>query len=195
MIKLVRRIVDGGFAKISVALARSQVTANEVTLSGFIMAIWAFTMIAMERRYEALIFILLNRLADGIDGPLARLKGPTLFGKVLDPMCDAVFYLGCFAFFSHVFPQYTDAMVWMIAVFCLDFLSIELTRKVFDESLATPKWGELMNGTEIFFSLVLILMLPDATPLIALVYSVVACVAVVLRLTRLARLSKSEKML
>jgi phosphatidylglycerophosphate synthase len=66
--------------------------ADSITLTGFGLGILALPALAFGYFWLALALILLNRLADGLDGAVARLRGPTDRGAFLDIALDFVFY-------------------------------------------------------------------------------------------------------
>lgn len=68
------------------------VRADQVTITGFLVGIVALPLLASEQYIWALVFILLNRLLDGIDGEVARLTIATDRGAFLDIALDFVFY-------------------------------------------------------------------------------------------------------
>ncbi len=73
-------------------LARRGVTANATTLVGLVIGIIAALMIAFGCPMLALIPLLLSRLADGLDGAVARATQKTDFGGYLDIAADFLFY-------------------------------------------------------------------------------------------------------
>ena len=73
-------------------LRRRGVTADRMTVAGFFLGLFAVLLIAAGYYLAGLVFLLLNRLADGLDGELARLDGPTDGGGFLDITLDFVFY-------------------------------------------------------------------------------------------------------
>ncbi|GAD78434.1 CDP-alcohol phosphatidyltransferase family protein [Vibrio ezurae] len=68
------------------------VTANQTTLFGFALGCMAFPMLILEQYSIALLFIVLNRICDGLDGALARRQGITDAGGFLDVSLDFLFY-------------------------------------------------------------------------------------------------------
>jgi phosphatidylglycerophosphate synthase len=74
------------------ALAARRVSANSVTLLGFVVGLAAAVSIACEGYLTGLLLVLANRLFDGIDGVLARTQGPTDRGAFLDIAFDFFFY-------------------------------------------------------------------------------------------------------
>jgi phosphatidylglycerophosphate synthase len=66
--------------------------ADQVTWLGFAIGLLALPLIALGLPQWALLAIGLNRLADGLDGALARLTHPTDRGAFLDIALDFLFY-------------------------------------------------------------------------------------------------------
>ncbi len=77
------------FAK---ALKTAGVRADQITLLGFAVGLLACAAAATGAFGWALIGLALNRLADGLDGAVARLSEPTDRGAFLDIALDFVFY-------------------------------------------------------------------------------------------------------
>jgi len=65
---------------------------DQVTIAGFVIGCAALPALALQAWGLALVFILLNRLADGLDGAMARIVGPTDRGAFLDIALDFLFY-------------------------------------------------------------------------------------------------------
>jgi len=74
------------------ALHARGVSADSVTVAGFAIGLTAVAAAALGWPLLALALLLLNRLADGVDGELARLAAPTDAGAFLDIALDFVFY-------------------------------------------------------------------------------------------------------
>ncbi|MGI3186002.1 CDP-alcohol phosphatidyltransferase family protein [Nioella aestuarii] len=73
-------------------MARFGMRADQVTLSGFALGLLVLPALWSGHTGLALVLIGLNRLADGLDGALARLQGPTDRGAFLDIALDFLFY-------------------------------------------------------------------------------------------------------
>jgi phosphatidylglycerophosphate synthase len=73
-------------------LHKRGVTANQITLTGFICALLAALAISLGFYLVGLVFIALNRLADALDGVVARLSPPDPRGAYLDITLDFLFY-------------------------------------------------------------------------------------------------------
>lgn len=66
--------------------------ADQMTWAGFVIGLTAIPLIALGHADWALLSIGLNRLADGLDGAMARLTRPTDLGAFLDISLDFLFY-------------------------------------------------------------------------------------------------------
>lgn len=79
-------------APLARGLAGRGVSADRITLAGFGIGALALPALAAGWHGLALALILANRLADGLDGAVARIHGPTDRGAFLDIALDFVFY-------------------------------------------------------------------------------------------------------
>ncbi|MBK1636398.1 CDP-alcohol phosphatidyltransferase family protein [Rhodovulum adriaticum] len=87
-----RRLIDPPLDRLGRALAGRGVTADTVTLAGLALGLLAAGLIALGEPALALIPLLGSRLADGLDGAVARATAKTDFGGFLDIVCDFLFY-------------------------------------------------------------------------------------------------------
>ncbi|MEM9707702.1 MAG: CDP-alcohol phosphatidyltransferase family protein [Pseudomonadota bacterium] len=74
------------------ALARMGITANGVTLIGLGLGLISALVIALGQPLWALVPLLLSRIADGLDGAVARATTKSDFGGYLDIVSDFLFY-------------------------------------------------------------------------------------------------------
>ncbi|MHC0054878.1 CDP-alcohol phosphatidyltransferase family protein [Actibacterium sp. D379-3] len=87
-----RRAIDPGLNRMGAALARAGIGADAVTLTGLALGLMAAGLIALGAPGWALLAIAGSRLADGLDGAIARATQKTDFGGYLDIFSDFVFY-------------------------------------------------------------------------------------------------------
>lgn len=73
-------------------LAKAGIRADQMTVAGFVIGLGAIPALAFKQYDLALVAIILNRIADGLDGALARLTEPTDRGAYLDIVLDFIFY-------------------------------------------------------------------------------------------------------
>ncbi len=88
----IRSVIDPYLNRVGVALAKRGISANAVTITGFIIGVIAAGFIAAGMFWLALILIMISRLCDGLDGAIARVSKPTDFGGYLDIVLDFAFY-------------------------------------------------------------------------------------------------------
>lgn len=89
---IARRLIDPALDRAGRALAARGVGADAVTLAGLALGLGAAALIALGAPLLALLPLLLSRLADGLDGAIARATRPSDFGGFLDIACDFLFY-------------------------------------------------------------------------------------------------------
>ena len=82
-----RRLIDPPLKGVAVIWPR-RVSANQITIFGFVLGIGCFLAIATNSLTAALILLGLNRLADGLDGAVARAQSPSELGAYLDIVAD-----------------------------------------------------------------------------------------------------------
>ena len=87
-----RKIIDRPLNWLGRHLAARGVTANQVTLAGLFLGLGAAALIGFAHYHTALVALLLSRLADGLDGAVARASHTTDFGGYLDIAADFLFY-------------------------------------------------------------------------------------------------------
>lgn len=87
-----RQLIDPPLNQIGRRLAARGMTANGVTLIGLALGLLAATIIALGWPLLALVPLLASRIADGLDGAVARATRKTDFGGYLDIAADFLFY-------------------------------------------------------------------------------------------------------
>lgn len=87
-----RRRIDPLMNRLGHVLAATGVAADVVTLAGFAIGLAAVAAIASGRPMTGLVLILMSRLADALDGIVARRNGKSDFGGYLDLVLDFAFY-------------------------------------------------------------------------------------------------------
>lgn len=88
----VRKLIDPPFNAFGRTLAERGVTANGVTLAGLGIGLFSALLIAIGLPVLAVLPLLMSRVADALDGAVARATQKTDFGGYLDIACDFLFY-------------------------------------------------------------------------------------------------------
>lgn len=154
-------------AKIFVKLG---ISANMVTLGGFIIGMMSINFLAMESYGWALLCILLNRFCDILDGAVAKAGKPTEFGLFFDATLDYIFYAGVIFGFALANPQQNavaasfllfgliSSACSLLAYAIVAYQNKTQTRPHFNES---PFYlGGLAQGFETFVTLVVLCIVP-----------------------------------
>ncbi len=71
---------------------RLGISADQVTVAGLLLGMLAVAALAFGHTGAGLVLIIANRVADGLDGAMARVAGPTDRGAFLDISFDFLFY-------------------------------------------------------------------------------------------------------
>lgn len=87
-----RVLIDPALNKAGRVLASCGLSANFVTLIGLALGLGSAGLIALGSPLLALLPLLLSRIADGLDGAVARATTKTDFGGYLDIAADFLFY-------------------------------------------------------------------------------------------------------
>ncbi len=142
-----RPLIDPPLNALGRMLARAGIGANAVTLAGLVPAVGAGLVIAQHNYLLALALIALNRLLDGLDGAVARARGPSDFGGYLDTLADYVFYLAVPLGFGFASAANTEAALVLVASFTLTAASF----LVFAALAAKRGHETSAHGTKSFF--------------------------------------------
>lgn len=166
----IRRAIDPTLDRIGGLLARLGLSANAVTVAGFLIGCGAWAALAFREYELALALIVANRLADGLDGALARKLGPTDLGGYLDIALDFCFYAGVPFFFAVGRPEFALPAAFLVFSFVgtgssfLAFAAVEAKRGVdveIEQKKAIHYLGGLTEGAETIVLFVLICLFPD----------------------------------
>lgn len=118
-----RPLIDPPLNRLAAHLARMGVSANHLSFIGACFGLAAGLAIASGAFGLGLVLIVLSRLADGLDGPVARMTAPTDFGGYLDILCDYVFYLAVPLGFAAAAPANLWPALLLVASFVLTAVS------------------------------------------------------------------------
>jgi phosphatidylglycerophosphate synthase len=88
-----RPLIDPPLNRAGAALARLGVTANALTFAGLALGLGGAGAIALGHIGWGLALICANRLCDGLDGAVARVRGPSDLGGYFDIVADFAFYV------------------------------------------------------------------------------------------------------
>lgn len=87
-----RRLIDPPLDAAGRRIAATGISPNQITLAGLATGLLAAGLIWAGHSHAALLPLVLSRLADGLDGAVARATHKSDFGGYLDIACDFLFY-------------------------------------------------------------------------------------------------------
>ena len=175
----IRRVIDPALDWFGAGLARLGIGANALTVGGFLFGVGAWGALSRRAYVLAAGLILVNRLADGLDGAVARRTGLTDLGGYLDILLDFIFYAGVPFFFAVGSPEGALAAAFLTFSFVgtgasfLAFATIAAKRGITTEARGRKSMyylGGLTEGTETIVLFLLVCLLPMYFELLAWVF-------------------------
>ena len=187
-LKLAKPLLDKGAG----LLRKAGITPDQVSIAGFAAGVLAVTAIALHYYSAALVLILVNRLADGLDGALARKYGATDSGAYLDICLDFLFYAGIVFGFAMADPGRNSlaaaALIFSFVGTGSSFLAFAIMaerREIADLRLPDKGFyylGGLAEGTETLLFFLLFCLLPSYFPPLAWIFAATCALATLLRI-------------
>jgi phosphatidylglycerophosphate synthase len=192
-----RPLIDPPLNAAGRRIATSGVPADAITLGGFAIGLAAAVAIAGGLFLLGLVFLALNRVADGLDGAVARASAKTDRGGFLDIVLDFAIY-GAIPFAFAVADPAQNALA--AAALLLSFyvngasflaFAIFAERRGLETSAQGSKslfyLGGLAEGGETIAAFVLMCLAPAWFPAIAWIFAGVCLVSATARLVLAAR--------
>jgi len=90
--RLATELIKPGVNRLARVLLRAGINANQLTVAGFLIGLFAALLIANNLYITGAIALFTSRLCDALDGAVARLTQPTDRGGFLDIALDFLFY-------------------------------------------------------------------------------------------------------
>lgn len=189
-----RPLIDPPLNAIGRILANNGMTANMLTFAGLALGLGgAFAVVHAEFGW-ALVLILANRVFDGLDGAVARARGPTPLGGYFDIVADFAFYVSIPLAFGLQDAEKTLPALVLVASFVLTGVSFLAFAAVAAERCkSTQAHGTksifystgLAEGGETILVFIAMCALPAFFPVIAYLYAGL-CVLTVFQRSALA---------
>jgi len=186
-----RPLIDPPLNSMGRLLAETGVGANAVTLTGFVLGMAAAAAIASGHFLAGFLLIALNRLADGLDGAVARATRKTDLGGYLDITLDFFFYGAIPLAFAIENPEANAlAAAALLASFYANgsaFLAFAIMAE--KNRLSTTAQGSkslyylggLAEGTETIALFLLMALVPAWFPVLAWLFAAVCFVSAAAR--------------
>ena len=186
-----RQYIDPPLNVLGAKMASVGVSANVVTLTGFLIGMAAIPFIIYECNLIALSLILINRLFDGLDGAVARQTVLSDFGGYLDIVSDFIFYSGVVFAFAWARPENTLAGAFLIFSFMgtaatfLAYAAMAAKHNISTDIRGIKSLyylGGLAEGAETIFVFILFCLLPVYFTWIAIVFGIMCWVTTATRI-------------
>lgn len=198
-----RKVIDPPLDRLAAFVARTGISANALTVTGFLVGMAAVPALALQEYGVALALILLNRLFDGLDGAVARRNGLTDLGGFLDICLDFIFYSGVVFGMTLGRPAneafYGAFLIWSfigpIATF-LAFAILAAKNNVSTDLRGRKSLyylGGLAEGTETLITFVLFCLFPAWFPYVCVVYGVICWITAATRIAAAAEFFSLRK--
>ncbi len=186
-VKVLKKPLD----RAGTALAARGIRADALTWSGFAVGLLGAGAIAAELYLLGLVLILINRLADGLDGAVARATRPTDFGGYLDIVLDFIAYSAIAGGFALSTSAHTTAGVVLMVSFMgtasafLAFAVIAAKRDLSTEMRGRKSFfyvGGIAEGSETIAFFVIVCLWPESFTLAAWVFIAMCWITVAQRI-------------
>ena len=148
-----------------------------VTAVGLLVGIGACVAAALGAWALALVLWLLNRTLDGLDGAIARRRGPTDLGGMLDFVADFVVYGGFVVGVAIAVPDARVACTALLAAYLLNNVAllsfaslVEKRRLEYGDERSLRFTPALTEGTETILAYVAFCLFPSRADVVAWVF-------------------------
>jgi len=184
----VRRRLGPRLEPVAAALDRRGVTPGSITTAGLLVGVAACVAAALAVWVAALVLWLVNRSLDGLDGTLARRRGATDLGGMLDFLADFVVYGGFVVGVAIAEPGARVACCVLLAAYLLNNVAllsfaalVEKRRLTFGDERSLRFTAGLTEGTETILAYCAFCLLPAHAATIAWVFAAMVMITVLQR--------------
>lgn len=198
-----RKLIDPPLNAVGRVLAARGVSADGVTIIGLCLGLTAALAIAVGWPLLALLPLLASRVADGLDGAVARATSTTDFGGYLDITSDFLFY-GMIPFAFVILDPSANAIAgaYLLTSFYFNgasFLGFAVLAE--KRGMQTTAQGSkslyfsngLLEGTETIVFFVLLCLFPMAFPMLAWIFGTLCFATAALRIFAARRIFTSKE--
>ncbi|MFT7245229.1 MAG: phosphatidylglycerophosphate synthase [Candidatus Azotimanducaceae bacterium] len=189
----IRPFIEPLLSQLGTRAAQQGITANQVTWTGFGIGLLVIPAVIMGWYLLALVLVLINRLCDGLDGAVARVRGKTDLGGYLDIVLDFIFYSAVIFAFCLAQPEAAIYGAFLIFSFIgtgTSFLAFAVMAE--KRGIETNAQGEksifyldgLVEGFETILVLALMCLLPAHFWILALGFGLLCWLSTIGRIKR-----------
>lgn len=173
----VRRVLARPLDEAAGVLQRVGIRPDALTGIGWAVGVACCVAAGTGHWTTALVLWLANRLADGLDGPLARRSGATELGGFLDLLADFSIYAGFVLAVGIAVPDARIACLTLLVTYYLSgtaFLLLSArweARGITGDGRSVLFVGGVAEGTETVLAYVAICLLPDHAAIVVWVFA------------------------
>ena len=188
-VRLLKTPLDRAAAK----LVGRGITANTLTWAGFGVGLLGALAVAGGFPLVGLLLLATNRLADALDGAVARATGATDFGAYLDIVLDFIIYSAAAGGFALASPENTPAAVVLMVSFAgtgaafLAFATIAAKRGLDVDRRGEKSFfyvGGLTEGSETIAFFTVVCLWPHVFSFVAWIFAALCWITIAQRILR-----------
>lgn len=191
-----RPLIDRPLNALGVRLAAGGLSANAITVAGFVIGMAALPALALGETWVAFGCLIANRIADGLDGAVARVRGPSDLGGYLDIVLDFIVYSAVVFAAGLAAPEHAIWAAFLIFSFIgtgasfLAFAIVAAKRRI--ETVTRGRKsifyiGGLAEGTETIIALAILTLRPDWLPWVAGIFGAMCWITTAFRVGEAVR--------
>ncbi len=184
-----RAVVAPWLDRAGARLAATGISANSLTVTGWVVGVAACLAAANGMWPTALLLWMANRLLDGLDGAVARAAGPTDRGGFLDVVADFSVYAGFVLAVAVAVPAARLACLVLLVTYYISgtaFLALssllERRRHTYGDGRSLRFVGGLAEGTETVLVYVAFTLLPAHAAVIAWLFAAAVAITAAQRI-------------
>jgi phosphatidylglycerophosphate synthase len=188
----IRRLIDPLLARAGQLAAAAGVRADAITIGGCVLGLMAAVAVSFGQFYSALVLLIANRIADGLDGAVARATRRTDRGAFFDIVLDFLVYATvplAFAIWSPHTNAFSAAL--LLSSFVANgsaFLAFSIMAE--RRGMISTRQGQktiyylagIAEGFETIVFMVAFCLFPSAFPVLAIVFATLCWISAVARL-------------
>ncbi len=189
-----RQLLAPGLDAAAGVLAAARISPSVVTGVGWLVGVGACVAAGFQLWSLALALWLLNRLLDGLDGPLARRRGATELGGFLDIVADFSVYAGFVLAVAIAVPEARVAALALLTAYYLSGTAFLALSSLIERRGGWSSVGEgtdqrslrfvggIAEGTETVVVYVLFCLFPTEAALIAWLFAAAVAITALQRI-------------
>lgn len=188
---LIRAKLAPYFDKVAPTVAQSGLSANKLTLIGLSLGLLGCFFAAMQIYALGLVFLVVSRLIDAMDGAVARTSNETNLGSFMDFFSDFVIYAAFPMFFILGAPEHALMATILLFTYVLMILAY-LLHHLFALKMGATQGavGGIVENGEMIVFMILCCVFPFAFSAFAIFFALMCLATAGLRAQKIVKLLK-----